>query len=164
MFKNVLSLVALVGVVWSVPVDAGLRSDQGKEHVEIVGMEAVRRDWTDLAHDLQRELLDMMFRDAEPSEIEDRLVEWVNAVRDGKKDSDLVYRKSLRKGVDSYTKSSPPHVKAARLLPKPRGVISYVVTHQGPQPVGYVTAPIDYEHYIDKQIKPIPLVIKRIFR
>jgi DNA polymerase-2 len=143
---------------------AGLRCDQGNEHVEIIGMEAVRRDWTDLAHDLQRELLDMMFRDAEPSEIEGRLVEWVNAVRDGKKDSDLVYRKGLRKGVDSYTKSSPPHVKAARLLPKPRGVISYVVTHQGPQPVGYVTAPIDYEHYIDKQIKPIAGIIAQVCR
>jgi DNA polymerase-2 len=143
---------------------AGLRCDQGKEHVEIVGMEAVRRDWTDLAHDLQRELLDMMFRDAEPSEIESRLIEWVNAVRDGKKDSDLVYRKGLRKRVDSYTKSSPPHVKAARLLPKPRGVISYLITHQGPQPVGYVTAPIDYEHYIDKQIKPIAGIIAQVCR
>ena len=85
-------------------------------------------------------------------------------MRDGKKDSDLVYRKSLRKGVDSYTKSSPPHVKAARLLPKPRGVISYVVTHQGPQPVGYVTAPIDYEHYIDKQIKPIAGIVAQVCR
>lgn len=134
---------------------AGLRIDEGVESVEIIGLEAVRRDWTDLAHDLQRDLLNMMFRNVSPKEIEGRLVEWVDLVRGGKKDDDLVYRKALRKGVDSYTKSSPPHVRAARLLPHPRGVISYMITVQGPQPLGYITASIDYEHYIDKQVKPI---------
>jgi DNA polymerase-2 len=66
-----------------------------------------------------------------------------------------VYRKNLRKGVDQYTKSSPPHVKAARLLPSPGGVIRYVITVDGPQPVGHVTSPIDYDHYVDKQVAPI---------
>lgn len=141
---------------------AGLRVDEGEEHVEIVGMEAVRRDWTDLAHDLQRDLLDMMFRDVDAGAIERRLVEWVNLVRDGKKDDDLVYRKGLRKGVDGYTKSSPPHVKAARLLKNPKGVIHYVITMQGPQPVGHVSAPIDYEHYIDKQVKPIAGIVAQV--
>ncbi|MEE2754354.1 MAG: DNA polymerase II [Candidatus Latescibacterota bacterium] len=143
---------------------AGLRKDDGIERVEIVGMEAVRRDWTNLAHDLQRELLDMMFRDADASVIERKLVECVDLVRSGKKDADLVYRKGLRKSVDSYTKSIPSHVKAARLLPKPRGVINYVITHRGPQPVGYVTAPLDYEHYIEKQIKPIAGIIAQVCR
>ena len=141
---------------------AGLRLDNGVEEVEIIGMEAVRRDWTNVAHDLQRELLDMMFHDVGPGEIEQKLVEWVDLVRSGKKDADLVYRKSLRKSVDSYTKSSPPHVKAARLLPRPRGVINYVVTLQGPQPVGYVTDPIDYEHYVEKQIKPIAGIVAQV--
>lgn len=141
---------------------AGLRVDDGVERVEIIGMEAVRRDWTDLAHDLQRDLLDMMFRNVPASEIEQTLVERVDLVRNGKKDGDLVYRKALRKSVDRYTKSSPPHVKAARLLPKPRGVISYVMTLQGPQPVGYVNAPIDYEHYIEKQVKPIAGIVAHV--
>ena len=30
-----------------------------------------------------------------------------------------------------------------------------MITVQGPQPLGYITASIDYEHYIDKQVKPI---------
>ena len=141
---------------------AGLRMDAGIKSVEIVGMEAVRRDWTNLARDLQRDLLDKMFRNVESSEIEGSLVECVDQVRSGKKDGDLVYRKGLRKSVDSYTKSSPPHVKAARLLPKPRGVISYVMTLQGPQPVGYVNAPLDYEHYIEKQVKPIAGIIAQV--
>lgn len=138
---------------------AGLRLENGEGRVEIVGMEAVRRDWTDLAHDLQRDLLDMLFRDVPAVEVQRRLVEWVEDVRAGRKDADLVYRKGLRKGVDGYTKSSPPHVKAARLLPKPRGVIHYVMTVQGPQPIGHITAPIDYEHYVDRQIRPIAGIV-----
>ena len=141
---------------------AGLRLDEGRSHVEIVGMEAVRRDWTNMAHDLQRDLLDMMFRDIGTGEIERKLVEWVDQVRSGQKDDDLVYRKSLRKGVDDYTKSSPPHVRAARLLPNPRGVINYVITLQGPQPLGHVSAPLDYEHYIEKQVKPIAGIIAQV--
>jgi len=33
--------------------------------------------------------------------------------------------------------------------------IRYVITVQGPQTTDMVAAPLDYEHYIDKQIKPI---------
>ena len=37
---------------------AGLRRGDEGDRVDIVGMEAVRRDWTDLAHQLQAVLLD----------------------------------------------------------------------------------------------------------
>ena len=118
-------------------------------------MEAVRRDWTDMAHDLQRTLLDLLFHDTEVRVIQSTLGDWVEQVRGGEKDAGLVYRKGLRKPVESYTRTSPPHVKAARLLPNPGGVIKYVITEKGPQPLGRVDAPIDYEHYVEKQIKPI---------
>lgn len=142
---------------------AGLKvGAAGKEEVEIVGMEAVRRDWTDLAHDLQRDLLDRLFREAPAAEMESAVTAWIRAVRCGEKDGDLVYRKSLRRSLDSYTSSSPPHVTAARLLPEPAGVIHYVMTAAGPQPVGFVTAPLDYEHYIEKQIRPIVATIGQV--
>ena len=134
---------------------AGLRVADGEEWVEIVGMEAVRRDWTRLAHQLQRQLLDLLFHDAGPDAIAQRAQEWVRALRAGEKDQDLVYRKSLRKPVADYTRNVPPHVQAARLLPNPRGVIQYVVTHDGPQPAGHLTARPDYEHYARKQIEPL---------
>ena len=142
---------------------AGLRLGSGEEFVEVVGMEAVRRDWTDMAHQLQRELLALLFRDAPPDEIEEHIFAWVSAVRRGKKDEDLIYRKSLRKSVEAYTRSTPPHVKAARLLPNPRGVIHYVVTRDGPQPVGHVSAPMDYDHYVEKQIEPIVRTIAQVY-
>ena len=141
---------------------AGLRVADGEEWVEIVGMEAVRRDWTRLAHQLQRQILDLLFHDAGPEAIEQCAVEWVRALRAGEKDQDLVYRKSLRKPVAAYTRNVPPHVQAARLLPKPRGVIQYVVTRDGPQPAGYLTAKPDYEHYARKQIEPLLATIAQV--
>jgi DNA polymerase-2 len=142
---------------------AGLKvAADGSDEVEIVGMEAVRRDWTDMAHQLQRDLLDRVFRDAPGSELEARVLDWVDTVRRGECDDDLVYRKALRKGVDGYTKSVPAHVAAARLLPEARGTIRYVVTRDGPQPAGHLTAPIDYEHYIEKQIRPIVRTIGQV--
>ena len=29
------------------------------------------------------------------------------------------------------------------------------MTTEGPQPVGHVTAPPDYDHYLEKQLRPI---------
>ena len=134
---------------------AGLRVDTSGEHLEIIGMEAVRRDWTDMAHDLQRELLDLLFHDAPRDDLEERIFQWVSHVRSGRKDNDLVYRKSLRKPVEDYIRTQPPHVQAARLMPNPSGVIHYVITTEGPQPAGRATAPLDYDHYVQKQIEPL---------
>ena len=141
---------------------AGLKVDASGEEVEIIGMEAVRRDWTDMAHDLQRDLLDLLLHDTQGQALEERVIQWIDSVRAGSKDADLVYRKSLRKSVDKYDASSPPHVVAARLLPKPSGLIHYVITRDGPQPVGHISAPLDYEHYIEKQIRPIVRTIGQV--
>ena len=142
---------------------AGLVVDaDGSEEVEIVGLEAVRRDWTDLAHDLQRDLLARLFQDAPGQELDTCVTEWIRLLRTGEKDGDLVYRKNLRKSTDKYTRTSPPHVVAARLLAKPSGVIRYVITIDGPQPLGHVTAALDYEHYIQKQIRPIVHTIGQV--
>ena len=142
---------------------AGLKTAaDGSEELEIIGMEAVRRDWTDLAHEVQRDLLERVFHDAPAAELEERVLVWVDAVRRGERDDDLVYRKALRKSVDGYTRTVPAHVAAARLLPEPRGTIRYLVTRDGPQPAGRLSAPIDYEHYIEKQIRPIVRTIGQV--
>jgi DNA polymerase II len=135
---------------------AGLRLDrEGAREMEIVGMEAVRRDWTRLAHQLQRELLALVFDDAPAAHIETCVAACMQELRAGKRDADLVYHKALRKPVEAYTSASPPHVKAARLLERPGGIIHYVMTQNGPQPTSRRTAPIDYEHYVQKQIAPL---------
>ncbi len=141
---------------------AGLRVDAEGEKMEIIGMEAVRRDWTELSHVMQRELLDLLFHDRSAEEIEVCITKWVESVRSGDKDDMLVYRKALRKPLSKYTKVEPPHVKAARRMSNPSGVIHYVITAQGPQPIGLVSAPLDYDHYVEKQIEPIARTIARV--
>ena len=142
---------------------AGLRRGEEGDLVEIVGMEAVRRDWTDLAHQLQAVLLDRVFHEVSGAEIEEEIFNWVQEVQTGQKDELLIYRKNLRKPVESYTRSVPPHVKAAKLMDSPSGVIRYVITRDGPQPEGQLTSPIDYTHYIEKQIRPIVTTVSRAY-
>jgi DNA polymerase-2 len=133
---------------------AGLLSS-GK--LEIVGMEAVRHDWTVLAQDLQRELLGWVFADVPAAEIAARTREMLRELKAGGRDDRLAYRKVLRKPVEAYTRSSPPHARAAALLPPEErtGLIRYVWTTEGPQPEGRLTAPPDYAHYVEKQVRPI---------
>jgi DNA polymerase-2 len=55
---------------------------------------------------------------------------------------------------------TPPHVKAARKLDRLEGnVIEYYITLEGPEPIQKLKHKIDYEHYIEKQIKPIAKTI-----
>ena len=134
---------------------AGLLIDsEGKEKMEFVGLEFVRRDWTDLAKTFQSELLNRIFH---KEEVADYIKQLVQEVREGKHDDLLVYKKAIRKEIDDYTKTTPPHVKAARLLGKDlrSNIIEYVITTEGPEPIQKQKHKIDYEHYIEKQIKPI---------
>jgi DNA polymerase-2 len=132
---------------------AGLVEEDGETKVVLTGLEAVRRDWTDLARGMQRELYERLFHDRP---VEDYLSELVAELRDGRHDDALVYRKRLRKSPDEYTTTTPPHVAAARKMSgKPPRLIRYVITEAGPEPARETSSRLDYEHYVDKQIRPI---------
>ena len=73
---------------------------------------------------------------------------------------ELIYKKSIRKDLHEYVKTTPPHVKAARKLDKlESNIISYYITIDGPEPIQNLKHKIDYEHYINKQIQPIAKAI-----
>jgi len=132
---------------------AGLLNGKDLDSVEFVGMEVVRRDWTALAKQVQRELYRRLFAD-QPVDV--YLADVVKQVRDGKLDDALVYRKNLRKDAEEYTATTPPHVVAARKSTQPLGkLISYVMTTAGPEPLDNVKHPLDREHYIAKQVRPV---------
>jgi DNA polymerase-2 len=123
------------------------------DDVEFVGMEVVRRDWTALAKQVQRELYRRLFADL-PVDV--YLADVVRRVRNGELDGALVYRKNLRKAAEDYTAATPPHVAAARKSSRPQGrLISYVVTTAGPEPLDNRQHPLDREHYVVKQVKPV---------
>lgn len=140
---------------------AGLLDLNGKESLEIVGLEAIRGDWTEAAKDFQIELLNKVFHKEDPIGF---IKDYIKKIRHGKIDSKLVYRKSIRKSLAEYTKTTPPHVKAARLLDTiESNIIEYYITENGPEPIQKLKHKIDYEHYIEKQITPIADTILYFF-
>ncbi len=133
---------------------AGLLVDaEGGERIEFVGLEAVRRDWSEVSKRFQRGLLELVFHD---QPVVDFVRTFLADLRSGRFDGELAYRKAVRKNLAAYTKTTPPHVQAARKQQRPGShIIEYVVTHRGPEPVGEETAPPDYAHYIEHQIEPV---------
>lgn len=143
---------------------AGLTCKNGKETVVFKGLENVRSDWTALARQFQENLYTRIFAD---QPVSDFIRDLLTALRAGEKDEQLVYARRLRKPLSSYTRSQPPHVKAARLADEHnaaegktlryqhRTTVRYVMTLAGPQTVETVNQPLDYEHYVEKQIRPI---------
>ncbi len=145
---------------------AGLIIDPQDQTEKIIfkGLESVRTDWTELAKEFQVDLFDLVFHDRSPTELIQQVVDRTLA---GKCDHKLVYRKQLRRKLSLYVKNVPPHVKAARLADERnkeqgkslryqnRGWISYVITINGPEPLEHLVSAIDYDHYIDRQLKPV---------
>jgi len=132
--------------------------------IEVKGMEAARRDWTDAAKRFQLEMLRLVFERLPAGEIVRFVRSFLTEIADGRMDDSLVYTKALRKAVDEYASSIPAHVRAARYLDagEQSGLIDYLWTKEGPQPVGATTAPIDYDHYLEKQIKPIAAAFSEV--
>ncbi|MCF6149482.1 MAG: DNA polymerase II [Candidatus Kuenenia sp.] len=130
----------------------GRVKDSQGEKLHFVGMEYVRSDWTELAKNFQYQLYERLFNN---QEIETFVKDYISDLKKGRYDNDLIYYKRLRKNVREYTKTKPPHVKAAHMLSKEVGEVYYIMTMRGPVPVQLDHKDIDYVHYIDKQIRPI---------
>ena len=120
--------------------------------VEFIGMEAVRRDWTEMAKDAQREMYARLFRD---ERVEDYVKACVEAVRAGELDEKLVYTKGLSKPPAEYRKTKPPHVVAALKSKESGRVIHYMMTVAGPEPLDNIQNEPDREHYIEKQLRAV---------
>jgi DNA polymerase II len=131
---------------------AGLVASGSGERLVFTGMEAVRSDWTELAKEIQRELYARLFAD---QPVDEYLRDVVARLRAGQLDTRLVYRKALRKPPAAYTATTPPHVAAARKSGRHRGRIAYVITVAGPQPADATHDPLDYEHYVDRQVRAV---------
>ncbi|WP_415720481.1 DNA polymerase II [Photobacterium ganghwense] len=143
---------------------AGLVVKGDQEEIVFKGLETVRTDWTALAQNFQQALYHKVFH---AQDVEDYVRQYVEDTRSGKHDALLVYRKRLRRNLSEYQKNVPPHVRAARMADEVNqkagrslqyqngGWIEYVITLNGPEPIEAQQSPIDYEHYVDKQLKPV---------
>ncbi|WPO00087.1 DNA polymerase II [Pseudomonas sp. MUP55] len=138
--------------------------DDGSEEMVYKGLETVRSDWSPLARQFQQELYQRIFH-RQP--YQDYVREYVRRTLSGELDELLIYRKRLRRPLHDYERNVPPHVRAARLadeyndrLGRPRqyqrgGWISYLISVNGPQPLEVQQAPIDYDHYVTRQLQPV---------
>lgn len=136
----------------------------GSEEMVYKGLETVRSDWSPLARQFQQELYQRIFH-RQPHQ--DYIRDYVRRTLSGEFDELLIYRKRLRRRLDDYERNVPPHVRAARLaddyndrLGRPRqyqrgGWISYVISVNGPEPLEVRQAPIDYDHYVTRQLQPV---------
>ena len=136
----------------------------GSEAMVYKGLETVRSDWTPLAQQFQQGLYQRIFKG---EAYQDYVRDYVGRTASGQFDALLVYRKRLRRPLDAYQRNVPPHVRAARraddynrLMRRPLqyqhgGTIAYVMTLAGPEPLEIERAPIDYAHYLTRQLQPV---------
>ncbi|WP_339532907.1 DNA polymerase II [Pseudomonas mucidolens] len=136
----------------------------GREEMVYKGLETVRSDWSPLARQFQQALYQLIFR-RQPHQ--DYVRDYVRRTLSGEFDELLIYRKRLRRHLGDYERNVPPHVRAARLADefnlrqgRPRqyqngGWIHYVMTVNGPEPLEVRQAPIDYDHYVTRQLQPV---------
>ncbi|MFW6285911.1 MAG: DNA polymerase domain-containing protein [Nanoarchaeota archaeon] len=129
-----------------------------KNKIQFVGMEAIRGDWTQLARSFQINLVNLIFSNKKREEIEKYILNYIQKLKSGKFDDKLVYTKKITKPLNQYTKTTPPHVKAARELKNfNRRTVKYVMGEKGPKHISLISDNFkyDYEHYIEKQLKGV---------
>jgi len=143
---------------------AGVSNDE----LVFKGLETVRSDWTDLSKDFQQELYRLIFND---KPIEAYIKKIVDELKQGHHDERLIYSKKIRRQLHDYV-NTPPHIKAALIANekiakqkltgqcskseyKHRSLIRYVITLDGVQPLEFNTSKLDYDFYVEKQLKPI---------
>jgi len=153
---------------------AGLLADGT---LDIVGMEVVRGDWSEIAKKVQEKVIELILREASPSEAKDYVLQAIDELRQGTVSmQELVIWKSLSKPIEEY-KVKAPHVEVAKrylragreLLPGDK--IGYIVTNKGDklyekaQPYFAVTPDqIDREYYITSQVVPAAARILEVFK
>jgi len=138
---------------------AGVVAGPDGDQLVFKGLENVRTDWTRLAREFQEELYRRVFMQLP---FEDYVRDLALGVLAGEHDGELIYRKRLRRKLDEYQRNIPPHVQAARLyqerglaVPTRGSWVEYVITMAGAEPAAKPLAPLDYQHYVDRQLEPV---------
>jgi DNA polymerase-2 len=144
---------------------AGLiNKPDGGEEMIYKGLETVRSDWTPLAQQFQQALYLKIFKG---EQYQDYVRDYARRTVSGEFDALLVYRKRLRRPLVDYVRNVPPHVRAARMADEFNrqqgrplqyqngGSIQYVMTTAGPEPLEARRSPIDYDHYLTRQLQPV---------
>ncbi|MCE4600756.1 MAG: DNA polymerase II [Desulfurococcales archaeon] len=149
-------------------------TDKGK--IDVVGFEAMRGDWSELAKEAQMKVAEIVLSTGDVEKAVSYVRGVIEELRKGKIDMrKLIIWKTLSKRLEEYT-AEQPHVVVARQLKKlgikvhPGMKIGYVVV-KGTGPLSKRVKPyflakpaeLDIDYYIDKQLIPAVMRILKYF-
>jgi DNA polymerase I len=148
-----------------------LISESGK--IKIRGFELVRRDWSKIARETQRKVLEVILKEGSAEKAAAIVKDVISNLRSGTMPlSELAISTQIRKSIDSYDVTSP-EVAAARSAVKAGlkskedfegSVISYIITKHGNSisekaKLEEYAQDYDPEYYINKQVLPATMRI-----
>jgi DNA polymerase I len=144
--------------------------------LDVVGMEAIRGDWSNLARDVQNEVLILVLQDGNPERAKSYVRNLTKTLESAKvPKSSLVIWKTLTKRPDDYEVNAP-HVEVARKMAREGWPVStgekvgFIITkksgklYQKAEPHFKVSPDqVDYEYYIHNQIIPAAARVLEVF-
>ena len=139
-------------------------------------MEAIRGDWSNLARNVQNEVLKLVLQDGNPARARSYVTSLVKGLESAKVSKpSLVIWKTLTKRPDEYEVNAP-HVEVARKMAKegwPVTVgdkVGFIITKK-PGKLYHKAEPhfkvsldqVDYEYYVHNQIVPAAARVLEVF-
>jgi DNA polymerase I len=152
---------------------AGLLEDG---ELDVIGMEAIRGDWSNLARNVQNEVLRLVLQDGNPVKAKSYVIGLAKDLESAKVPKfSLVIWKTLTKRPDEYEVNAP-HVEVARKMAKEGWPVSvgdkvgFIITkkpgklYQKAEPHFKVSLDqVDYEYYVHNQIVPAASRVLEVF-
>jgi DNA polymerase I len=144
--------------------------------LDMVGLEAVRGDWANVARDTQEKVLELVLKQRSADKAVEFVREYIDKIRKQKVPfRDLIIWKTLTKPAEKYEVNAP-HVQAAKMLISSGwelavgDKVGYVVTHgsgklyERVKPYVFASyGEVDTEYYVSNQVVPAALRILSLF-
>jgi DNA polymerase I len=148
-----------------------LLSETGR--IKIRGFELVRRDWSNIARETQRKVLEAILKDGNKPDAIKIVKDVVKNLRENRVPlGDLVIRTQLRKKIDNYDSKSPELSAVKKAIEKgvrkkddmEGATVSYVITSDGSSisekaALEEMAKDYDPDYYINHQVIPATLKI-----
>jgi len=141
------------------------------DKLDVRGFETVRRDWSYIARDIQKDVIKMILKDGNCKNALKYIIEMINEIKENKIPLDkMIIQTQLKRDIESYDLVGP-HVAVARRMVKggfsvgPGSIIRYVITKgdgliRDKARLLEESENYDSEYYINHQILP---AVEKIF-
>ncbi|MCD6536415.1 MAG: DNA polymerase II [Thaumarchaeota archaeon] len=135
--------------------------------VEIVGLEAIRGDWSAIAREAQKATIEVLLKTGNPGKALNKAREYARMVKRGEVDlKKLIIWRQITRPLSEYS-ATQPHIVVARMLVnegwriQPGDKVGYIIAKgSGPlyarvKPYFKITRDeVDWNYYLEKQVAP----------